>query len=122
MTPPRPTIALLGVPLSCGLFVVLAVIALDLVLRWAIWRWWPWRESGPGGAVSDHVFLYSAALALWVASYVVPSPRPRRVFTPYEEQDPSALRTGVVILVLVLLASTCFTFLNGLYEFALLGK
>jgi hypothetical protein len=119
---PRPTTAPRRVPLSGGLFLVLALIALDLVLRWAIWRWWPWRGSGPGGADSDHLFLDVCALALWVASYVAPVRPRRRVFTSYDERDPSALRIGVVVALLALLAATCFTFVNGLYEFVLLGE
>ena len=119
MQTPGPTTA--RVPLSGGLILVLALIALDLVLRWAIWRWWPWRGSGPVGAVTDHASLHAAALALWVASYVVPVRPRRQVFTPYDERDPSALRIGVVVLLLLLLAASCFTFVNRLYEVILLG-
>ena len=122
MQTPRPTTAIRRVPLSGGLFLVLTLIALDLVLRWASWRWWPWRGSDPGGAVSDHLFLDVGALALWVASYAVPTRPRRRVFTPYDERDPSALRIGVVVALLALLAATCFTFVNRLYEFVLLGE
>ena|SRR5215211_6891491 len=108
----EPTRARRRVPRS--LAVLLALIALDLLVRVAAWRWWPWPDDGPGQPVRRHAYLCAAALLLWAAAPLVPPRRTKGVFSRYAEGEPETVRIGAAVLVGMLLLSTAFALADGL--------